>query len=98
MLHSVKTLVSRLQNGDFSSSEADLHMLQGTFRKLVDTDTFADLVFPGVPADVLKGLPCTLNELLQWKSMSMMVDEAMPKVAIAAGKIFEGSTCFRGNA
>jgi hypothetical protein len=30
--------------------------------------------------------------------MSMMVDEAMPKVAIAAGKIFEGSTCFRGNA
>lgn len=90
MHHSIKTLVARLQNGEFSSNEADLHMLQGTFRKLADIDTFADLVFPGVPADVLNGLPKSLNELMQWKSMNMMVNEAIPKIAQAAGKIFEG--------
>jgi tetratricopeptide (TPR) repeat protein len=90
MLNSMKTLVSRLQNGEFSSSEADLHMLQGTFRRLADTDTFADLVFPGVPLEVLKGLPRDLTELLQWKSMSMMVEEALPRVAGNAGRIFEG--------
>jgi hypothetical protein len=93
MLQNIKNLVSRLQKGEFSSGEADLHMLQGTFRKLADSDTFADLVFPGVPTEVLKGLPQTLNDLLQWKSMSMMVDDALPKVARAAGKIFEGMEC-----
>ena len=90
MFQNVTTLVKRLQNGEFSSSEADLHMLQGTFRKLADTDTFADLVFPGVPTDTLKGLPRSLNDLMQWKSMSMMVEEALPKVACAAGRIFDG--------
>lgn len=93
MLQNISNLVSRLQNGYFSSSEADLHMLQGTFRKLADTDTFADLVFPGVPADVLKGLPQSLTDLMQWKSMSMMVEESLPKVARAAGRIFEGAWC-----
>ena len=95
MLQNIKTLAHRLQNGEFSSNEADLHMLQGTFRKLADKETFADLVFPGVPSEVLKTLPQSLCDLMQWKSMTMMVDEALPKIARSAGKIFEGTQYFK---
>jgi hypothetical protein len=90
ILEYLQGLVSRLRDGEFGSSDANIHMLQGTFRKLVERETFADMLFPGVPADVLKGLPKNLKELFEWNEMKTFIALDVPNMTKSAAKILEG--------
>jgi hypothetical protein len=83
-------LISRIQSGEFSSSDAHNHMLQGTFRKLVERDYFSDTLFPGVPAEVADSLPKNLRELFEWNGVDQLVLNEATNMTRSAAKILEG--------
>mmetsp|Transcript_9508 Transcript_9508/g.14313 ORF Transcript_9508/g.14313 Transcript_9508/m.14313 type:complete len:551 (+) Transcript_9508:80-1732(+) len=90
-IHScLSSLLTRLKNGEFGPNDASVHMLQGTFKKLVEKDTFTDILFPGVPADVLKDLPKSLPEVFQWEYMPHLMAGALDKMTRSAARILEG--------
>jgi hypothetical protein len=83
-------LISRIQSGEFSSSDANTHMLQGTFRKLVESETFSDALFPGVPQDVANTLPQNLRELFEWNGVDKLVLQETTQMTKSASNILEG--------
>lgn len=83
-------LMSRIQSGEFSSSDANTHMLQGTFRKLVEKETFSDALFPGVPQDVANTLPKNLRELFEWNGVDKLVLHEATQMTKSASNILEG--------
>lgn len=83
-------LISRILSDEFSSSDASTHMLQGTFRKLVEKETFSDALFPGVPQDVANSLPNNLRELFEWNGVDKLVLQETVKMAKSASSILEG--------
>jgi hypothetical protein len=83
-------LMSRIQSGEFSSSDANTHMLQGTFRKLVEKETFSDALFPGVPLDVANNLPKNLRELFEWNGVDKLVLQEAIQMTKSATNILEG--------
>jgi hypothetical protein len=83
-------LMSRIQSGEFSSSDANTHMLQGTFRKLVEKETFSDALFPGVPLDVANTLPKNLRELFEWNGVDKLVLQEATRMTKSATNILEG--------
>lgn len=83
-------LMSRIQSGEFSSSDANTHMLQGTFRKLVEKETFSDALFPGVPQDVANTLPKNLRELFEWNGVDKLVLNEATQMTKSASNILEG--------
>lgn len=83
-------LISRIQSGEFSSSDVNTHMLQGTFRKLVEKESFSDALFPGVPQDVANSLPKNLRELFEWNGVDKLVHHETLQMAKSAANILEG--------
>ncbi len=61
-------------------------MLGGIFAKLLEKSTFASLLFPGSPPDVLEVLPKNLKQLLHWDALTL----DLPKIARAAASVLEG--------
>jgi hypothetical protein len=83
-------LISRIQSGEFSLSDANTHMLQGTFKKLVEKETFSDALFPGVPQDVANTLPKNLRELFEWNGVDKLVLQDTTQMTKSAANILEG--------
>jgi hypothetical protein len=47
--------------------------INGTFKKLCDDNLLCEILFPGATAEVLRGLPRTLREVLSWKDLEIDV-------------------------
>lgn len=90
MHSSLQNLINRITNGDFGFEDANNHMLQGTFKQLVEKNTFIDLLFPGVPNETLRTLPQNLTQLLQWNPVGILVSQSMMKMTQKSASILEG--------
>lgn len=86
----LKTLVKRIIKGEFGTSDVSNHMLQGTFRQLVEPESFSDVLFPGVPNEVSDTLPRNLLQLMSWNSMDELIMNSLVKMSKSAAKILEG--------
>jgi len=85
-LNCLRQLVKKIVNYNLHDMEY-LNMLQinPTFRKLMDSSQFADIVFPGTPTTALKSLPKSLRDLLMWKELAVDIR----KMVLSANTIFE---------
>ena len=80
----IKSLLKRLQDPSFSCNSTGPALFEGTFKRLLDQETFAAELYPGVSKAVRKDLPGNINELMQWKSMSMQFADMIPKMTKSA--------------
>jgi hypothetical protein len=90
MNDALKHVISKINGGDFGYADANNHMLQGTFKKLVEKDSFVDILFPGVPNDSLKQLPQDLHQLLNWHPIGDYVKANLMKMTRKGTSILEG--------
>jgi hypothetical protein len=97
----IKSLLKRLQDPSFSCSTTGPALFEGTFKRLLDQETFAAELYPGVSKGVRKDLPGNVGELMQWKSMSMQFNDMIPKMTKSAYGILQNvkeKGLARGNA
>jgi hypothetical protein len=64
-------------------------LFQGTFKRLLEPDTFAAELYPGMPKTVRKDLPGDIGELLQWRSVSAQLTDMIPKMTKSASDILQ---------
>ena len=66
-------------------------MLQGTFKKLMDSSTFVDTVYPGVPASSLKSLPRDISALLApGTAIHATITARLPSLCDSVLSVLEG--------
>ena len=86
LLNCLRQLVKKVVNYDLKDPEyLNILQINPTFRKLMDTNLFADIVFPGTPTTVLKSLPKNLRDLLMWKDLAVDIQ----KIVHSANTILE---------
>ena len=87
MFTELNSLVKKIKSGGIDyGMMGGPNMLRGIFATLLDKSTFASLLFPGSPPDVLEVLPKNLKELLRWEALTL----DLPKIAKSASSVMEG--------
>ncbi len=62
MFNVLKDLINKIKAKNLNM----FHGFQGTFKKLLDYETFSHVLFPGMSKESLTGVPKDLTELLSW--------------------------------
>lgn len=86
----LKWLIARIESKDYLKVDIKGHVLQGTFKQLINKQTFADLLYPGTPLSTRKSLPQSLHELLVWKPVQDIVAKRKVEMTKHATKIYNG--------
>ena len=83
----VRTIINQIQRGELFSNLSQNHHLSGVFKSLIEKETIAGVLFPGVSAERLKEglLPSSLQDVLLWKELILDV----AKIAKAAAGVFQ---------
>lgn len=88
----LRQLVKKIVDRQFNDAEyLTIFEVNPTFRKLIDSTMFADLIFPGTPSATLKSLPKNLRDILMWKDLAVDIR----KMVLLACTIFE-NVCAKG--
>ena len=62
MFYVLKDLINKIKTKNLNI----FHGFQGTFKKLLDEESFSHLLFPGMSKESLVGVPKNLTDLLSW--------------------------------
>ena len=89
IMDALNSLLDKITNREKFSSDGD--MLQGSFKKLMDKATFADTIYPGIPASSLKSLPRDLPALLApGSAVRLAITSRLSAIGDSALSILEG--------
>jgi hypothetical protein len=85
----LKSLLNKISQRDSLSSQTN--MLQGTYGRLMDTNTFSDLIYPGLDIATIKGVPRNVYELLkEGSAVRVELLKRLPKICETAFSVLEG--------
>lgn len=89
IMDSLNSILNKIINRE--SFNANNSMLQGTFKKLTDTSTFVDTVYPGVPVSSLKSLPQDISTLLApGAAINTAITARLPSLCDSVLSVLEG--------
>jgi hypothetical protein len=89
IMDALNSLLEKITSREKYSSGGD--MLQGTFKRLMDKATFADTVYPGIPASSLRSLPRDLPALLApGSAVRQAITSRLSAIGDSAMSILEG--------
>lgn len=91
ILRHLRSLIARIEKGEFDSNSGSQHMLEGSFSELCSsTSSFRETLFPGLATDELSCLPSTMRQLLRWRNVGDILIQQLHAIAKSAARILEG--------
>lgn len=89
IMNALKSLLDRITRGE--SLNVQGNMLQGTYRRLVDTSSFPDLIYPGLDTKSIPAIPRNVYELLRpGGAVRAEIVSRLPGICDSAYSILEG--------
>lgn len=85
MSTSLRQTIRRITKDDGLREIMNSHYLKGTFVQLCNPQQLKELLYPGASNEVLKNLPKTLKEVLEWSDLRL----DMEKIAANAAEVLK---------